>query len=36
MKKEKFKIIVKEKVMNGAFEYLLKKKAEGISENANV
>ena len=34
MKKEKFKIIVKDKVMNGAFQYLLKKKAERISENA--
>ena len=36
MKKEKFKIIVKEKVMNGAFQYLLKKKAKRISENAKV
>ena len=35
MKKEKFKRIVKEKITNGAFQYLLKKKGERISENAN-
>ena len=34
MKKDKFKSIVNQKVRYGALQYLLKKKAERISENA--
>ena len=34
MKKDKFKKIVKEKITNGAFQYLLNKKGERISKNA--
>ena len=34
MKKSKFKAIVKEKIRNGAFQYLLKKKEGRTSENA--
>ena len=34
MKKEKFKQIVKEKVTSKAFQYLVKQKADRISENA--
>ena len=36
MKKDKFKSIVNQKVRYGALQYLLKKKAERISENAKM